>query len=54
METFQWEGRAEEWGEEVQGLRSIIGRHKIDGERPKIVQETDNLKNLHAQTMNMN
>ena len=26
-------GRGEEWGEKVQGRRSIISRHKIDGER---------------------
>ena len=33
MEGFQWGMGREEWGEKVQGRRSIIGRHKIDGER---------------------
>ena len=37
MEGFQWGGRGEEWGEKVQGRRSIIGRHRIDGERSKMV-----------------
>ena len=32
-EGFQWGGGREEWGEKVQGRRSIISRHKIDGER---------------------
>ena len=32
MEGFQWGGGREEWGEKVQGRRSIIGRHKIDRE----------------------
>ena len=26
-----------EWGKKVQGIRSILGRHKIDRERLKIV-----------------
>ena len=29
MEGYQQE-RVEEWVEKVQGIRSIIGRHKID------------------------
>ena len=33
MEGFQWDGGREEWGERVQGRRSIISRNKIDGER---------------------
>ena len=37
MDGFQWGGGREEWGEKVQGRRSIIGRHKIDGERSKMV-----------------
>ena len=32
MEGCQWGGRGEEWGEKVQGLRSIIGRNKVYGE----------------------
>ena len=37
IEGFQWGGGREEWGEKVQGRRNIIGRHKIDGERSKMV-----------------
>ena len=33
MDRFQWEGEREEWRGNVQGRRSIISRHKIDGER---------------------
>ena len=33
-------------GGKVQGIRSIIGRHKIDRERPKMIQETENSKNI--------
>ena len=31
MEGYQWGGEMERIGEKVQGVRSIIGRHKIDG-----------------------
>ena len=31
------EGKGGEWGEKVQGIRSIIGRHKTDRERLRIV-----------------
>ena len=37
MEGFQRGGGGEAWGEKVQGRRSIISRHKIDGERLKMV-----------------
>ena len=33
-------------GEKVQGLRNIIGRHKIDRGRLRIVWEMEKLKNL--------
>ena len=33
---------------EVQGIRSIIGRHKIDRGRLRIAQEMEKLKNLHG------
>ena len=33
MEVFLWGGRGVEWGEKVQGIRSINGRYKIDGGR---------------------
>ena len=38
-------------GEKVQGLRSIIGRHKIDRERLRIAQEMEKPKNIYAQTI---
>ena len=31
MEGFQWGGRGEDLGGKLQEIRSIIGRHKIDG-----------------------
>ena len=37
MEGFQWGGAEEEWEEKVQGIRSIIGRHKIDRERLRMI-----------------
>ena len=37
MEGFQWGGGGEECGRKVQGIRSIIGRHKVDGGRLRIV-----------------
>ena len=44
----------EEWGEKVQGRRNVISRHKIDGERSKMVKETENSKNLYVQPTYMN
>ena len=38
MEGFPWGGGREE---KVKRIRSIIGRHKIDGEKSKMVQETE-------------
>ena len=39
MEGFQWGGggEGEEWGGKVQGIRSVIARHKIDRERLRMV-----------------
>ena len=37
MEDYPWGGRGGEWGKRVQGIRSIIGRYKIDRGRLKIV-----------------
>ena len=54
MESFQWGGRGEEWRGKVQGIINIIGRHKIDGERSKMVQETENSNNLYVQPMDLN
>ena len=36
MEGFQWGGGGRNGGK-VQGIRSIIGKHRIDGEEPKMV-----------------
>ena len=38
MEGYQWGGGGEESVEgKVQGIESIVGRHKIDGERLRMV-----------------
>ena len=42
------EGERREWGGKVQGLRSIIGRNKIDRERLRIVWEMEKPENLHV------
>ena len=52
--VFSGEGEGRKSGEKVQGRRSIISRHKIDRERSKMVQETENSKNLYVQPMDMN
>ena len=36
-EGYQWGGGGVEWGEMVQGIRSINGRYKIDRGRLRIV-----------------
>ena len=51
---FSGEGEGRNSGGKVQGIRSIIGRHLIDGERSKMVWETENSKNLYVQPMDMN
>ena len=33
MEGYQWGGGRGEWEEKVQGIRSIIGRHKLKREQ---------------------
>ena len=43
---FGGEGEGKNSREKVQGRRSIISRHKIDGEREKMVWETEESKNL--------
>ena len=37
MEGYQCGGGGEEWVEKVKGIRSIIGQHKIDRGRLRIV-----------------
>ena len=38
----------------VQGIKSIIGRYKIDRERLRMVQEIEKSKNLYVSPMDMN
>ena len=49
MEPFEGlsAGRGEN-GEKVQGIRSIIGRHKTDRRRLRIVWEMEKPKNLYV------
>ena len=55
MEGFQWGERGEEWRGKVQGIRSIIGRQKIDRGKLRIIKETEKKpKNLYVQPMDMN
>ena len=37
MEGYQWGGRGGRMGEKVEGIRSIIGRYKIDKGSLRIV-----------------
>ena len=37
LEGYQWGGERGKWGKKVQGIRSIIARHKIDRERLRII-----------------
>ena len=53
-EGFQWDGGREELGEKVQGRRNMVSRHKVVGERSKMVWETEDSKNLYVQPMDMN
>ena len=41
-------------GEEVQGIRSITGRYKIDRGRLRIVWEMEKPKDLYVKPMDMN
>ena len=46
MEGYQWGGGKGRMGERVQGIRSIIGKYKIDRGRLRIVWEMEKPKNL--------
>ena len=37
VEGYQWGGGGAQWGEKVQAIRSITGRHKINKGRLRIV-----------------
>ena len=55
MEDYQWGGGGGgEWGENVQGIRSINGRYKIDRGRLRIVQQMEKPKNLYVRPMDVN
>ena len=45
MEGYQPGGRL---GEKIQGIRSIIGRYKIDRRRLRIMEEMEKPKNLYT------
>ena len=48
MESYRVEGGGGRLGKKVQGIRSIIGRHKIDRGRLRIVWEMEKPKNLYV------
>ena len=48
MEYYQLGGGGEEYGEKVQGIRSINGRYKIDRQRLRIVWEMEKPKKLYV------
>ena len=52
--VISWDGEGKNGRENVQGIRGIIGRHKIDRGRLRIVWETEKPKNLYVQPMDMN
>ena len=54
MEGYQLGGGWERKGEKVQGLRSIIGRYKIDRGRLRTVWKMEKPKNLYVRPMDMN
>ena len=54
MKGYQWRDGREEWGGKIQGIRSMVGRYKIDRRMLRIVQEMEKPKNLYAISMDMN
>ena len=54
MEGYQQGGGGRRMVENMQVVRSIIGRYKIDRERLRIVQEMGKPKNLYVRPMDMN
>ena len=46
MEGYQRRGRRERMGKKVQGIRSIIGRHKVDSGRLRIEKPNGEAKEL--------
>ena len=54
MEVYQRGGGEGRMGENVQGIRSINGRWKIDRGRLRTIQEMEKPKNLYVRPMDMN
>ena len=54
MEGFQQGGGGRRIGENVQGIRSINGKYKIDRGRLRIVWEMEKPKNLYVRPIDMN
>ena len=54
MEGYQQGEGGDRMGEKVQGIRRIIGRHKLGRGRLRIVQEMEKPKNLYVQPMDIN
>ena len=54
MEGYQRGRRGGRMGENVQGIRSISGRYKIDRGRLRVVWEMEKPKNFYVQPMDMN
>ena len=54
LEGYQWGREEERMEENVQGIRSINGRYKIDRGRFRIAQEMEKPKNLYEGPMDMN
>ena len=48
MWGYQWGGGTGRMGENVQGIRSINNRYKIDRGRLRIVEEMEKPKNLYV------
>ena len=54
MEGYQQGEGGGRMRKKIQGIRSIIGRYKIDRERLRIIWEMEKPKNLYVQPMDMN
>ena len=54
MEGYQQGEGGGRMRKKIQGIRSIIGRYKIDRGRLQIVQEMEKPKNLYVRPMDMN
>ena len=54
MDGYHCGGGWGRMGGKLHRIRSIIGWHKIDGERLRTVQETEKPKNLYVRPMDMN